>query len=123
MKDGELNTTSTHGEYTAEMSKKTVINRACKTFINSSDDTNLVIQHFNSQDSNIVDAEIDAEISDNANTIPIDMGNYNNVDTDTGEIYDAPVAPPVVVEMPTQTPHVDTATQAKANTSAVAIGF
>lgn len=83
MKDGELNTTSTHGEYTAEMSKKTVTNRACKTHINSSDDSNLVIRHFNSQDTIIVDAEVDAEIQANANTIPLDV-----VDYDTGEVIE-----------------------------------
>lgn len=103
MKDGELNATSTHGEYTAEMSKKTVINRACKTHINSSDDGGLVIQHFNTQESTMVDAEVDADIQANANTIPLSMTDYSsnnssyNIDQETGEILsdeqDAPPAP------------------------------
>jgi recombination protein RecT len=95
MKDGELNPTSTHAEYTAEMSKKTVTNRACKNHINSSDDSNLVINHFNAQETTLVDAQVDAEISANANMIPLDMDDYSssdnypdNVDCDTGEIIE-----------------------------------
>jgi recombination protein RecT len=87
MKDGVLNETSTHGEYTAEMSKKTVTNRACKTYINSSDDSGLVIEHFNRQEAAIVDAEVRTEISEYANTIELD--DYV-IDTDTGECVEKP---------------------------------
>jgi recombination protein RecT len=104
IKDGELNTSSTHGEYTAEMSKKTVINRACKAYINSSDDSNLVINHFNANETALQDAQVEAEISTNANVIPID------IDYSTGEILDdesnmvdTPIIPDII---PMQAPPV-----------------
>ena len=84
MKDGVLNTTSTHGEYTAEMSKKTVTNRACKSYINSSDDTNLmIVRHFNQESTDRVDVEVKEEIEINANTVMLDTIDYS-----TGEIIE-----------------------------------
>lgn len=41
---GELKSSSTHGKFTAEMAKKTVINRACKPIINASDDSTLLFR-------------------------------------------------------------------------------
>ncbi|WP_374717913.1 recombinase RecT [Neobacillus sp.] len=64
---------STHDEFRQEMAKKTVINRACKKFMNSSDDSSLLIQHFNRQDEIIEEAQVQAEIEENANKEVIDI--------------------------------------------------
>jgi recombination protein RecT len=64
---------STHDEFKQEMAKKTVINRACKKFLNSSDDSSLVIDHFNKQDENIEEAQAQQEINENANKEYIDV--------------------------------------------------
>lgn len=64
---------STHDEFKQEMAKKTVINRACKKFLNSSDDSSLVMQHFNDSDDRHEDAQLQAEIEENANKEIIDI--------------------------------------------------
>ncbi|RDY70291.1 recombinase, partial [Halobacillus trueperi] len=64
---------STHDEFKQEMAKKTVINRACKKFINSSDDSSLVIDHFNQTDESAEEAQVEEEISNNANGDYIDV--------------------------------------------------
>lgn len=64
---------STHDEFKQEMAKKTVINRACKKFLNSSDDSSLVMQHFNGSDDRHEDAQLQAEIEENANKEIIDI--------------------------------------------------
>lgn len=64
---------STHDEFKQEMAKKTVINRACKKFLNSSDDSSLVMQHFNGSDERHEDAQLQAEIDENANREIIDI--------------------------------------------------
>ncbi|MGM8212605.1 recombinase RecT [Virgibacillus sp. W0430] len=76
---------STHDKFRQEMAKKTVINRACKKFLNSSDDSSLVIQHFNRQDDAIAEAEAQQEINENANSEYIDI-DVSEVDQETGEI-------------------------------------
>lgn len=64
---------STHDEFKQEMAKKTVINRACKKFLNSSDDSSLIMDHFNGSDNRSEEAAIQAEIYENANSEPIDI--------------------------------------------------
>ncbi|GAA0344078.1 recombinase RecT [Oceanobacillus oncorhynchi subsp. oncorhynchi] len=64
---------STHDNFKQEMAKKTVINRACKRYLNSSDDSSLVIDHFNKQDERIAEAQAQQEISENANKDYIDV--------------------------------------------------
>lgn len=64
---------STHQEFPQEMAKKTVINRTCKAYLNSSDDSSLVMRHFNRQDDVIAEAEVEAEIAENANSEVIDV--------------------------------------------------
>lgn len=70
---------STHDEFRQEMAKKTVINRACKKFMNSSDDSSLIIKHFNRQDEIIEEAQVQAEIEENANKEVIDI-DYEEVE-------------------------------------------
>lgn len=79
---GEIKPGTTHDKFTAEMAKKTVTNRACKSIINSSDDSNLIISAYKSSDDEEHDAKIEAEIQENANTIVVD------VDKVTGEVID-----------------------------------
>lgn len=64
---------STHEEFRQEMAKKTVINRACKKFLNSSDDSSLVIHHFNRSDEAAEEAALQEEIRQNANGEIIDV--------------------------------------------------
>ncbi len=76
---GNIKESSTHGKFTAEMAKKTAINRACKTVINSSDDSSLIVNTYNRTDADLAEMEAREEIEANANTI------YVDVDEDTGE--------------------------------------
>jgi recombination protein RecT len=64
---------STHEEFKQEMAKKTVINRACKKFLNSSDDSSLVMQHINRADEAAEEAQVQEEILNNANGEIIDI--------------------------------------------------
>lgn len=73
-----------HNDYTQEMAKRTIITRICKNFINSSDDSSLIIEHFKNQDGAIKEAEVAEEIEDNANTEYFDA-QYTEVNED-GEI-------------------------------------
>lgn len=64
---------STHKEFAQEMARKTVINRACKRYLNSSDDGSFLMQHVNREDEVIAEAEVEAEIDENANQELIDI--------------------------------------------------
>ncbi len=64
---------STHKEFAQEMARKTVINRACKRYLNSSDDGSLLMQHVNREDEVIAEAEVESEIAENANQEFIDV--------------------------------------------------
>ncbi len=64
---------STHEEFKQEMAKKTVINRACKKFMNASDDSSLVMQHINRAEEVAAEAELEEEIRNNANGDIIDV--------------------------------------------------
>lgn len=65
--------TSTHNKFPAEMAKKTVINRTCKTLLNSSDDSSLIMQTVRKQDEMADEAQVAADIADNANQEVIDV--------------------------------------------------
>ena len=71
-----------HTNFTDEMAKKTVINRACKMFANTSDDSDLLIEAFNNSDEKTydekdlvdnVDYEVKEEIKEKSNAKPIDI--------------------------------------------------
>jgi recombination protein RecT len=64
---------STHDQFKQEMAKKTVINRACKKFMNSSDDSSLVMQHVHRGDEVAAEAQLEEEIKQNANQEIIDV--------------------------------------------------
>jgi recombination protein RecT len=73
-----------HQKFAEEMAKKTVINRACKAFINSSNDSSLLIKAFNRADDVRTEEAAQREIDERANREVIDI--------ETGEITDAPPA-------------------------------
>lgn len=70
--------TSTHSQFTEEMAKRTVIRRACKNFINTSDDSDLIIETYNRTEEKTIDEAVEREITTNACTEIIDI--------ETGEI-------------------------------------
>jgi len=49
---------TTHIEYPDQMAMRTVINRTCKSFVNTSDDSDIFVGAFNQTDSQIVDADV-----------------------------------------------------------------
>lgn len=71
---------SVHKDFAEEMCKRTVINRACKKYINSSSDSNILLGHFNRADDEIEEKEIEDEIAENANSQVIDI--EHTVDND-----------------------------------------
>lgn len=73
---GNIKVGTTHEKFTEEMAKKTVINRACKALINSSNDGNLFLRAFNRSDEEIAEHELEEEIEENANKELIDV-EYN----------------------------------------------
>lgn len=78
-----------HKDFAEEMAKKSVINRACKMFINTSDDSDLLVDAFDRTDEekkydekDIVDNaefEVKEEIKQNANSKTIDIDTPQNI--------------------------------------------
>jgi recombination protein RecT len=72
---------STHSDFAEEMAMKSVINRACKRFYNTSDDSDVLINSFNNTDEEYDEADIvettkeqvHEEIKENANQEVIDI--------------------------------------------------
>lgn len=92
---GEIKEGSTHDKFMAEMCKKTVVNRACKPIINSSDDRNIVVKYAKLTDTEIVEAEVEEEIIVNANQEFIDI-DAKTVDISTGEVVNDIPEPEIV---------------------------
>ncbi|MDI9215977.1 RecT family recombinase [Clostridium tertium] len=79
------NDSKVHNDFTEEMAKKTVINRACKKFFNTSDDNDLLVESlYNTNDSledkysqediiETIQAEVKEEIKEEANKEFIDV--------------------------------------------------
>lgn len=81
---------STHKKFPQEMAKRTIINRACKKFLNASDDNSLVMKHIHDSDNTRDEAELQEEISNNANGDIIDIEGQEIEDQQDAEIdYDA----------------------------------
>lgn len=70
---GQIKAASTHGRFTAEMCKRTVISRACKPIINSSNDSYLFQQAVHRTEDITTDVEIAEEIAEQANRETIDV--------------------------------------------------
>lgn len=62
-----------HQKFSEEMAKKTVVNRTCKAYINSSNDNALLMHHFNRTEEAMAEMSVDAEIAENANGETIDI--------------------------------------------------
>lgn len=71
-----------HKDFAEEMAKKTVINRACKMFANTSDDSDLLIEAFNNSDEKVYEEkdlientenEVKEEIKEKSNPKTIDI--------------------------------------------------
>ena len=58
---GKVKDTSTHGKFAEEMAKKTVINRAAKMKINTSDDHNIVIKNYRETEDALSEASAKEE--------------------------------------------------------------
>jgi recombination protein RecT len=70
---GAINQGTTHGKFTGEMAKRTVINRLCKRIINTSDDTELLNSVISTDDDITAADVIQQEINENANQKVIDF--------------------------------------------------
>lgn len=62
-----------HKDFTDEMAKKSVINRACKMYANTSDDSDVLIEAFNNTTENDSKDPVREEIVTNANTEELDF--------------------------------------------------
>ena len=65
--DGTIKAGSTHEKFTADMAKRTVINKVCKPIINSSSDAQLIHRITGQQGLVQVEHEVHAEIEEKAN--------------------------------------------------------
>ncbi|MBE0430076.1 MAG: recombinase RecT [Thermoleophilia bacterium] len=95
--NGDLKAGSMHQKFTTDMAIKTVVNRACKYYLNTSDDSGLILEHFRATDEAAEAAVIEEEITTQAN------GEIIDVDPLTGEIGPTPEEQPaaeVVDEAP-----------------------
>lgn len=66
---------STHSLFAEDMCKRTVINKICKYYINTKDDSNLnmIKQAFETSDEELKESEVEYEIQENANKEVIDI--------------------------------------------------
>ncbi len=69
LESGEIKAGSTHGQFTADMSIRTVVNKACKYVINSSSDNTVL----NSAFTRSAEEQTEEEIAENANKIYVDF--------------------------------------------------
>ncbi|MEG3071070.1 MAG: RecT family recombinase [Candidatus Syntrophopropionicum ammoniitolerans] len=112
---GNIKAGSTHAKFTADMAKKTVINRACKPIINSSSDSHLFQQAAARSDEIRVEQEVAQEIAENANAMTIDIeSGPREVDMETGEVLNAE---PVEEQEPEQEPQAQVEPEMLAKTS------
>lgn len=70
---GQINPDKVHAKFTAEMAKRTVINRLCKRIINTSDDTALLAGAAETDEDRPETEIIQAEIQQNANKKLLDF--------------------------------------------------
>lgn len=99
--DGKFKEDGTHRKYPQEMSKKTVINRACKKLLNSSDDSSLLTQQVVESENRNRKEVFDVEVDDNQASEELDFPDYEDAeikevpahDPETGEIKEEPEQP------------------------------
>jgi len=71
--NGEIKPSSVHGKFTADMCVKTVINKACKMIINTSNDKSIVSKFAKETDDEAIEARVKEEIEGNSNGELIDI--------------------------------------------------
>ncbi|MEB8072196.1 recombinase RecT [Mammaliicoccus sciuri] len=76
--DGKFKEDGTHRRFPQEMAKKTVINRACKKLLNSSDDSSLLSSEVKNRDNRQRKEILDAEEEANANKELLDFEESHN---------------------------------------------
>lgn len=95
-------TQNVQNKYPQEMAKRTVINRASKAFINTSDDSDLLIESLNRTTENEFEPtvkdmgdieEVKREIEQSANTEEIDIKEQPTVTIQDAEIVETPQQP------------------------------
>ncbi|MDF2906807.1 MAG: recombinase RecT [Herbinix sp.] len=92
---------ATHAKFSEEMAKKTVLNRASKRLINATDDSSVMgdqlIEAFNDTSDNDsedqVQANVQYQITTNANTEEFVVPNDDPVEKVQGEVVDTPKKP------------------------------
>ena len=104
---GKVKAGSTHGKFSADMAKKTVINRTCKPIINTSSDSHLFKQSFNRTDEVIVEQEMAEEIATHANMEPIDIEYETTPETEEPESETKPTPSPTSGQAAQQTTIAD----------------
>jgi recombination protein RecT len=82
---GAINQGSTHGKFTEEMAKRTVINRLCKHIINTSDDTALLKGYQATDDERPEEEIIQEVIENNANRKLLDFDDSPQIPMATRE--------------------------------------
>lgn len=87
--NGEIKPNSTHAEFMEEMIRKTIINRTCKSIINSSSDAHL-FRAINRSEQVQAEQETEQIAEENANQKVIDVESAEQVNEDTGEINENP---------------------------------
>ncbi len=95
----QAKTKAVQNKFPQEMAKRTVINRAAKNFINTSDDSDLLVQAINNSTENeyenenervdVTPEEVKKEISENANSEIIDVG-FNEPEEDSEQHQETP---------------------------------
>ncbi|MBT8490945.1 MAG: recombinase RecT [Deltaproteobacteria bacterium] len=70
---GAINQSSTHGKFTGEMARRTVINRLCKRIINTSDDSELLKAVDRSDEDQDQPAAVERIVRKEANKIALDF--------------------------------------------------
>jgi len=77
---GKLKHDSTHATFPDEMVKRTVLNRACKRYINTSSDNALVRDTMRRADETADEAEFEAQVAEESNQ------EFLDVDPETGAV-------------------------------------
>jgi recombination protein RecT len=96
-----------HKEFTEEMAKKTVINRACKMYVNTSDDSDILVEAFNNATEsdykqNDSETEVKQEIAEKANKKNIGFSKEEVQDVEYEEVKEEPKEAPAVQNNPQQ---------------------
>jgi recombination protein RecT len=69
--NGNVKADSTQGKFTADMAKKTVVNRTCKAIVNASSDNALLLDRMNRAEDFADRAAVEADIEEHADKGPV----------------------------------------------------